>query len=117
VGSPLGFVGSLPESVDFVAWVHRLGSLVRGFAAGFVVNLLLRVVLALISCLCLHLYFCCFFGCRRFLFFIFLFFSQRGEGFVDFFQRGAKEEEEEIGFLAFSCGTRVPSEFLLKSSL
>ena len=57
-----------------------------------------------------------------FLWLLWIFFFQRGEGFVDFFQRGAKEEEEKIGFLAFSCGirvfkTQVPSEFLLKLSL
>ena len=87
-----------------------------GFVAGFMVDLLFRVVSTLISYLCLYLCFCCFFGCCGFFFF------QRGEGFVDFFQRGAKEEEEKIGFLAFSCGirvfkTQVPSEFLLKLSL
>ena len=57
-----------------------------------------------------------------FLWLLWIFFFQRGEGFMDFFQRGAKEEEEKIGFLAFSCGirvfkTQVPSEFLLKLSL
>ena len=31
MGSPPGFVGSLPKFVGFVAWVCRLGSLVRGF--------------------------------------------------------------------------------------
>ena len=31
VGLPPGFVGSLPKFVGFVAWVRRLGSLVRGF--------------------------------------------------------------------------------------
>ena len=60
-----------------------------GFVVGFMVDLLFHVVSTLISCLCLYLCFCCFFGCCGFCFF-------RGEkGSWNFFQRGAKEEEEE----------------------
>lgn len=67
VQSELGFVG-------FAAWF--VGS-PTGFAAGFVVDLLLHVVSALISCLCLCSCFCYFFSCRGFFF------------------RGEEEEEEE----------------------
>ena len=58
------------------------------------VDLLLRVVFALISCLCLC--FCCFFGCHRF------FFSTRRRVCRGFFSEGEEDEKEETEAFWFS---------------
>ena len=94
-----------PEFMGFVAWVRRLGSLVRGFVDW--VCCWVRVVSAWV-CVCVHVGLPLFLLCPL---------------FVDFFSKGSKgRRRREIGFLAFPCGNqvskiRVPSEFSLKSSM
>ena len=98
-------MGSSPEFVDFVAWVCRLGSLVRGFVDW--VCRWVRVVFAWV-CVCIRVGLPLFLLCPL---------------FMDFFSKGSKgRRRREIGFLAFPCGNRVSeirvaSEFSLKSSM
>ena len=62
-------------------------SSLTGFAAGFVVDLLLHVISALISCLCLCFRFCCLFGYHGFFFFF-------SEGLSWIFSEGEKRKKE-----------------------
>ena len=72
-----------------------------GFVAGFMVDLLFRVVSTLISCSCLYLCFCCFFGCCGF------FFSEgrRVRGF--FFKGEQRKKKKRLAFwlsrVEFEC--------------
>ena len=101
MGSLPRFVRSLLEFVGFVAWVCRLGSLVRGFVDWV-------CVVSAWVCVCVRVGLPLFLLCPL---------------FVDFFSKGSKgRRRREIGFLAFPCGNlvfkiQVPSEFSLKSSI
>ena len=99
MGSSPGFVGLLAE---FVGLPTR-------FAARFMVDLLLCVVSALIAC-CV---------CVFVVSLVVMNFFFRGEkGLSWIFFRGRRgKRRRDYGFFVFFCGTRVPGEFSLKSSL
>ena len=83
VGSPPGFVGSLPEFMGFVAWVRH--SPFARFAGCPSCDFYFDPHLCL--CLC----FCCLFGCHQ----IFIYF------FYNFFSEGEKRKKGYLSFLVF----------------